>query len=136
MASLEKLFNDILDSGTFPTHWNIGVIKPIYKRKGDKRSPANYRGITLTSCLGKLFTSILQSRLNKFIEQHNILNPEQFGFRPNSRTTDSLFFLQQLLNKYLPGVLKTGFPEVLSRIQLIAGNLSGHNLLKAVTLLG
>ena len=37
---------------------------------------------------------------------------------------------------YLPGVLKTGFPEVLSRIQLIAGNLSGHNLLKAVTFLG
>ena len=32
----------------------------------------------------------------------------------------------------LPGVLKTGYPEVLSRIQLIAGNLSGHNLLKAV----
>ena len=36
----------------------------------------------------------------KFIEQHNNLNPEQFGFRPNSRTTDSLFFLQQLINKY------------------------------------
>ena len=100
MPSLEKLFNDILDSGTFPTHWNIGVIKPIYKRKGDKRSPANYRGITLTSCLGKLFTSILQSRLNEFIEQHNILSPGQFGFPPNSRTTDSLLILQQLLNKY------------------------------------
>ena len=37
---------------------------------------------------------------------------------------------------HLPGVLKTGFPEVLSRIQLIAGNLSGHNLLKAVTFSG
>ena len=37
---------------------------------------------------------------------------------------------------YLPGVLKTGFPEVLSRIQLIAANLSGHNLLKAVTFSG
>ena len=95
MLSLEKQFNDILASGTFPTHWNIGVIKP-----GDKRSPANYRGITLTSCLGKLFTSILHSRLNTFIEQHNILNPEQFGFRPNSRTKDSLFILQQFLNKY------------------------------------
>ena len=62
---------------------------------------ANYRGITLTSCLGKLFTSILQNRLNKFIEKHNALNPEQFGFRPNSRITDSLIFVfQQLLHKY------------------------------------
>ena len=54
----------------------------------------------MTSCLGKLFTSILQSRLNKLIEQRNILNPEQFGFHQNSRATDSLFILQQLLNKY------------------------------------
>jgi len=100
MPSLEKLFNDILDSGAFPTHWNMGVMKPVYKRKGDQRSPANFGGLALMSCLGKLFTSILQSRLNKFIEQHNILNPEQFGFCPNSRTTDSLFILQQFLNKY------------------------------------
>jgi len=47
-----------------------------------------------------IFTSILQSRLNKFIEQHNILKPEQFGFRPNFRTKDSLLIFQQLLNKY------------------------------------
>ncbi|KAL9969651.1 hypothetical protein ACROYT_G021888 [Oculina patagonica] len=100
MPSLERIFNDIIENGTFPTEWNIGVIKPIYKQKGDKKSPANYRGITLTSCLGKLFTSILQNRLNKFIEQHDVLNPEQFGFRPNSRTTDSLFIFQQLLHKY------------------------------------
>ena len=98
LPSLEKIFNDILNSCKFPTEWNIGVIKPIYKRKGDRRSPANQ--ITLTSCLGKLFTSILQSRLNKYIEIHNILNPEQFGFRSNARTTDSLFILQQLLHKY------------------------------------
>ena len=56
MPSLERIFNDIIENGTFPTEWNIGVIKPIYKQKGDKKSPANYRGITLTSCLGKLFT--------------------------------------------------------------------------------
>ena len=34
------------------------------------------------------------------IELHNILNPEHFGFRPNARTTDSLFILRQLLHKY------------------------------------
>ena len=99
MPSLERIFNDIIENGTFPTEWNIGVIKPIYKQKGDKKSPANYRGITLTGCLAKLLTSILQNRLNKFIEKHDALNPEQFGFRPNSRTTDSLFIFQQLLHK-------------------------------------
>ena len=72
IPSLGRIFNDIIETGTFPTEWNIGVIKPMYKKKGDKKCPANYRGITLTSCLGTLFTSILQNRLNKFIEQHNI----------------------------------------------------------------
>ena len=38
--------------------------------------------------------------MNKFIEKHDVLNPEQFGFRPNSRTTDCLFTFQQLLHKY------------------------------------
>ena len=87
------------------------IIKPIYKRKGDKKCPANYRAINLTSCLGKLFTPILQNRLNKFIEQHNILNPEQFGFRPNARTTISLFILRQLFHKYTkhPKKLYVGF---------------------------
>ena len=53
----------------------------IYKKKGDRRSPENYRGITLTSCQGELFTSILQSKLNKYIQIYNIRNPEQSGFR-------------------------------------------------------
>lgn len=94
----KKVFNDILNSGHFPSIWNIGLIKPIYK-KGDHSSPGNYRGITLTSCLGKLFTSILQTRLTNFLEENHLLNSEQFGFRPNLRTTDNLFILNQLIQK-------------------------------------
>ena len=84
----------------YTTNIQTNIQKKKGQKKGDKKCPANYRGITLTSCLGKLFTSILQNRLNKFIEQHNILNPEQFGFRPNARTTNSLFIRRQLLHKY------------------------------------
>lgn len=97
---INKLFNDIMNSGSFPKQWNAGIIVPIYKNKGDANSPSNYRGITLASSLGKLFTSILKSRYMNFIEQNNKLNHEQFGFRCNSRTTDSLFIFQQLLYKY------------------------------------
>lgn len=96
---IKQMFNDILTHGQFPKAWNIGLIKPIYK-KGDHSLPTNYRGITLTSCLGKLFTSILQTRLLHFLEENKLLNAEQFGFRPNSRTTDNLFILKQLIHKY------------------------------------
>lgn len=98
---LTKLFNNVLDKGIFPSQWNVGLIKPIYKNKGDPSLPGNYRGITLASSLGKLFTSIMQIRYSHFLEINSKLNPEQFGFRKNSRTTDSLFVLKQLLNKYL-----------------------------------
>lgn len=95
-----KIFNNVLNSSTFPKIWNSGLIKTIYKKKGDPSLPTNYRGITLNSCLSKLFTSVLQNRLVKFLEENNILNDEQFGFRSNLRTTDNLFIFKQILHKY------------------------------------
>lgn len=47
---------------------------------------------------------------------------------------ESFLFLNVKLYIFLPGVLKTSLPDSLSGVQLIAGNLSRHNLLKAVTL--
>ena len=49
-----------------PSSWLIGMIKPIYKNKGDKFDPKNFRPITIVSCLGKLFTAILNERLTEF----------------------------------------------------------------------
>ena len=56
------LFNKLLEQGTFSDSWSTGAIKPIYK-KGDKGNPSNYRGITLLPILSKLFTVILQERI-------------------------------------------------------------------------
>ena len=56
------LFNHILDTGSIPSSWQVGKIVPIYK-KGDTSEPSNYRAITITSCLGKLFTQLLNTRL-------------------------------------------------------------------------
>ena len=65
-----NLFNLILDSGAFPSSWLEGIIRPIYKKKRDTSNPENYRPITILSCFGKLFTSVLNLRLNDFVE-HN-----------------------------------------------------------------
>ena len=63
--SLEKLFNLILKSGVFPTSWSNGIITALHK-SGNKDDPSNYRGICISSCLGKLFCSILNTRLLKY----------------------------------------------------------------------
>ena len=89
----EKLFNIIFDKGFVPHIWLIGTIKPIYKNKGDIYEPKNYRPITIVSCLGKLFTSILNTRLNNFSEEYRLIKENQFGFRQNYSTIDNIFTL-------------------------------------------
>ena len=58
---LNQLFNVMYDTGVYPDKWSTWVIVPIYK-KGDKDDPANYRGITLTCALSKVFTFMLNER--------------------------------------------------------------------------
>ena len=89
-------FNLIFNSGVLPDSWLEGAIRPIYKNKGDSKSPENYRPITILSCFGKLFTSILNARLNKFLDAHNILEENQAGFRAGYSTMDHIFVLHAL----------------------------------------
>ena len=99
MASVyTKLFNIIFDSGLVPESWTLGDIIPIYKNKGSITDPVNYRPITLLSCLGKLFTSILNTRITKYVEESNIIDHCQAGFREGFSTLDNLFILQNLID--------------------------------------
>ena len=93
----EKLFNIILDSGVLPEVWSVGLIKPIYKQKGEKTKPENYRPITLVSCIGKLFTGILSNRLYTYAENNDIFSNTQAGFRKGHSTTDNIFILYSLI---------------------------------------
>ena len=93
---LLKLFNSIFSTGCFPSQWATGEIIPIYK-KGDKNNPENYRGVTLISAVGKLFTSILNTRLNDWAETYGILCEIQFGFRRERGTADCMFILHGLI---------------------------------------
>ncbi len=101
LVIIVKLFNVVLRSGIVPTDWCVGMIKPLYKKKGSADDPDNYRGITLLSCVGKLFTACLNSRLTAFIEGAGILGEEQAGFRENYSTLDHIFVLHSLIDLYL-----------------------------------
>ena len=93
-----KLFNRILDSGEIPSDWSTGIIITLYKGKGSQLDPNNYRGITLLSCVGKLFTSILNNRLNAFLNVYGVLNENQAGFRKMYSTTHHIFTLKCLID--------------------------------------
>ena len=94
------LFNRVLDEGQVPEDWLIGLIIPLYKNKGDKTDCNNYRGITLLSCFGKLFTAILNTRLYNFCEQNNLISEMQAGFRSGYSTLDHLYLVQSMIELF------------------------------------
>ena len=95
---LTLLINKVLKSGIFPYEWNYGMIKLINKGM-DVYDANDYRGITLNSCLGKLFCTILYNRIAPLLENKNILCKEQAGFRQNHRNTDHIFLLRTIIKK-------------------------------------
>ncbi|KAK3096812.1 hypothetical protein FSP39_003531 [Pinctada imbricata] len=96
-----KLFNLILNTGKIPKAWGYGIIHPIYKKKGDPKNPESYRPITLTSALGKVFTSIIDTRLRNFANSQETISMAQAGFRKGFSTTDNIFCLYSFIQLYL-----------------------------------
>ena len=101
VEQIVKIYNLILQTGHVPEEWSIGLIVPIFKKKGSKLDVNNYRGITLLSCLGKLFSAAINSRLTKFVEDRKIIGEEQAAFREGYSTLDHAFVLNELINLYL-----------------------------------
>lgn len=97
---LVQYFNYLFETGNFPEDWTEAIIQPLHK-KGDINSPDNYRGISLLNISGKLYSSILNKRLVSWIEENNVLNDCQVGFRRNYSTVDHLFTLLSLVQKQL-----------------------------------
>jgi hypothetical protein len=56
-------------------------MKPIYTNKGCTTDPQHFRSITVLSCLGKVFTSILSERLTQYSDKFLVLCENQSGFR-------------------------------------------------------
>ncbi len=96
--TLNAIFNFVFEHGDYPDVWVDGYINPCHK-KGPTYVPDNYRKITVMSCTGKVFESILNARL----QQRNVImkedDPNQFGFKENCRTTDNIFILKSLVDK-------------------------------------
>ena len=59
MNLLVSLYNQVLKTGQYPSEWCMGLIKPIHKR-GEKKDPNNYRGITLLNVMGKIFSAVIK----------------------------------------------------------------------------
>lgn len=101
VGTLTKLLNKIKDCGNTPENWKSALMVPIYKNKGAIDSPENYRGISLLPSLSKMYTGMLAIRLKCWLEEAGIISIFQAGFRSKKRTSDNIFIIKTLTEKYI-----------------------------------
>lgn len=95
---LEYLINLSIQKGIFPDCLKINIVRPVYK-KGDKHDINNYRPITLTSEIGKIYERVLLVRLLDFLNKENVLNKFQHGFRRGFSTKTAVIeFIHQVVS--------------------------------------
>jgi hypothetical protein len=78
---LASLFNNCINTGSFPNDWKIAQVTPVYKGKGSKSDINNYRPIAVLPPIVKLFESILAANITDYFERNNLFHQSQFGFR-------------------------------------------------------
>ena len=145
-APLLHLYNQVLNPGCFPHIWSDGLIIPLHK-KNAKSCVDNYRGLIISSFVGKLFTKILTKRIDKFMRINGLWKFNRCGFKADHRTEDNLFILNTIYEKYVNMENKTvctafvDFSNFFDKInktfllyKLLKYNISGkvYNIIKSM----
>ncbi len=83
---LAHIFNCSIKSGLYPSQWKRGVVKPLYKHKGDRSNPSFYRPVVLLPCVSKVFEGHVREQLQAHCLKAHAIPDEQFGFLPKRST--------------------------------------------------
>ena len=77
---LSKIWTKSFKEGVIPSPLKTQYINPIFK-KGDRTKAENYRPISLTSHIIKIFERIVRKRMIDYLESNNKITDSQHGFR-------------------------------------------------------
>ncbi len=84
LTPLTKLINSSFETGTFPCLLKTAKVVPVFK-KDNPCQTSNYRPISILPVFSKVFERVFCNRLESFLENFQVLCPEQFGFRKKSQ---------------------------------------------------
>ena len=77
---LKTVFDKSTTSGTLPYQWKEAHVIALFK-KGNKRSPNNYRPVSLTSICCKILETFIRNEIVKSLEDQGLIHKDQHGFR-------------------------------------------------------
>jgi len=89
--------NSIVKEDMIPSDWTKSLMVNVFKGKGDALECSSYRGIKLTEHVMKVLERVVEKRVRDSIN----LDDMQLGFRPGRGTTDAIFIVKQVQEKYL-----------------------------------
>lgn len=87
---LLKMYNKIWIDGKMPDQWRSALVIPLVKNSQKPSTCDNTRPIALENCDEKIMEKIVNNRLVWYLEEHNLLSPNQSGFRKGKSTMHNL----------------------------------------------
>ena len=98
---LTEIFNHSLSAGYFSNSYKHATMTLIPKAGNSGTAVKDKRPISLLNVDGKLLDKILNKRLYTFLEENNLQNERQHGFRRNRGTQTAIFTLHETISKHL-----------------------------------
>ena len=95
------IFRKLVRAGKFSLFWRTANITPTSKSVTAGSSPSDYRPISITPILSKIFERVLAKRLNSFAEKNDLFPSHQFGFRKGLGACDAVLTISDKVQKAL-----------------------------------
>ena len=92
---LKILFDKSISEGKIPSQWKEANVTAIFK-KGSKKSPNNYRPVSLTSICCKLFERVVRDVIVQSLEEQGLIDKDQHGFTAGKSCTTQLLEVMEL----------------------------------------
>ena len=88
---LSNTFNLVMVTGFFLSQWKVHKTVMLPEHCGNSREVSNWRPITMSSLLNRLYTGMLDMRLRTVVELHE----SQVGFMPTNGCATNLFIFDE-----------------------------------------
>jgi len=88
---LTLLFRKVVEGTEVPEDWKRANVTPIFK-SDSKSKTSNYRPVSLTSQICKIFDAIIRDKMVEFLETHGLITDSQHGFRRGRSCLTNLLF--------------------------------------------
>ena len=95
------VFRKLTREGKFSMFWRTANITPTSKLVTAGSCPSDYRPISITPILSKLFERLLAKRLNTYAENNSLFPSQQFGFRKGLGACDAVLTISEMVQQAL-----------------------------------